>query len=123
MEGGAVRHFRVTAGLVAASIAVGGFAALPAQAHNGCVGYGSNVACTRDNHSIMDACDRELDGMWVVAEAIDGRGGYWYVWDGNGPNSGCGNKRVNLPGDAIYRVCEAHNLHGPVHQCSGWSPV
>lgn len=70
------------------------FAALPgtpAQAHGECSSHGDDVGCPRDNHTIIDGCDRESDGNRVRTHYyLYGVVTMYYgSWDPNGANSGC----------------------------------
>jgi hypothetical protein len=113
-KGGALRHLKTRGSALAGTLlVVGAFAAAPAQAHDGCIRQRDNVACTRDGHTTLDACDREADGIWIVAIAYNGRGDRWEIWDTNGSQPGCGNLHKNVPGmTGEYYLRAAHNLYG-----------
>jgi len=108
----------VTAAAVAVIVPSG-----PASAHDGaCVGvaFEASVACVRNYHRTVDACDRNADGHWVWAEAYvqDGAGSggdYWLkVDDTNGSASGCGNKTVGSIYAVLWtRVCVQYEGCGP----------
>ncbi|MGH3713284.1 MAG: hypothetical protein ACRDT4_07480 [Micromonosporaceae bacterium] len=81
-----------------------------ANAHDGCVAHGEDVACVRNGHKTIDWCDRENDTNRVYAQFTISYAGYVYGpyttgYDPNGHYSGCGHWNTN---DEIfkYRVCE-----------------
>lgn len=79
-----------------------------AEAHDTCVEHGQDVACARDNHSRLDACDRESDGHQVrghFTTPLSDPSYYHGSWDPNGANPGCAH---DWPATGIvrFRVCE-----------------
>jgi len=100
-------------------VAAGLWIAVPgAHAHADCVeDAGGDAACVRDNHSRVDACDREPDGHYVRAHyttQISHPNYYHGPWDSNGSADGCSHVWPNTS-VVQYRICEE------VAGCSVWA--
>jgi hypothetical protein len=102
---------------VALALAIGGVRWNEvAEAHDTCVQHGADVACAKDNHSRLDACDRESDGHKVrghFTTPLSDPSYYHGSWDPNGANPDCAH---DWPATGIvrFRVCEE------VEGCSAW---
>jgi hypothetical protein len=90
---------------------------VPAQAHDSCVeDSAGDVACSRNGHFTIDACDRASDGNRVRGwYQLNGVADPWPTpWDPNGANSGCAHDGGWWTNFYRHRVC------AEVIGCSVW---
>ena len=106
----------VLAAIAATLMAIALAAPRPAHAHDICISIVNRaVACNRGGDTgIVDACDRNADGLRVRAWWSNAYGDHVGDWDPNGANSGCAHNDLLFP---IYRhrIC----VEQPVG-CSAW---
>jgi hypothetical protein len=99
--------------------------ASPAVAHDTCSFHPTDpsVACLKDNHTRVDACDRDSDGHVVWARVTYSNGSTVSFQDTNGANPGCGNyypANYNNGYYIAYNICVQYEGCGQPFYRPGW---